>query len=84
MQTRSWTAEDAVGKNATMKRKPKLQKLCADTANGTLRSETEKGTEASQAEGIAIVTANKAVNAKLRSQMGNSGRPPGMKRGYHH
>ena len=73
-----WTAKDAVGKNAALAGKPKLQKLWADTANGTLQSETEKGTEATKAAGIAIATANKAVGKKIKGRgepHGASGKP---------
>ncbi|MGA2032151.1 MAG: hypothetical protein ABSG68_07850, partial [Thermoguttaceae bacterium] len=70
-----WTPKDAESHNAALKGKAKLSKLWADTANGTLQSELERKTPQSKAEGIAIATANKAVGAKLRAKMGNSGRP---------
>jgi hypothetical protein len=72
MSKRPWTAADAESHNAALKGKAKLAKRWADTANGTLQSETEKGTEQTKAEGIAIATANKAVS---RAHMGNSGVP---------
>jgi len=77
MRTRPWTAKDAAGHNAAIKGKPELEKLWADTANGTLKSELAKKTKQAKAEGIAIATANKAVNAKLRCGVphGDSGKP---------
>jgi muconolactone delta-isomerase len=63
----AWLPKDAAAHNARLKARPKLQKLWADTANGTLRSEIEQGTAKDKAEGIAIATANKAVGKKLRT-----------------
>lgn len=74
-----WTAEDSAAHNSRVKGSPKLQKLWAGTANGTLAHELAKGTAQTEAEGIAIATANKAVAKKpkkVRSEpRGASTRP---------
>ena len=63
-----WTPQDAETHNAALKGQPKLQKLWADTANGTLAGYLKRGTPQAKAEGMAIATANKAVGAKLRGE----------------
>ena len=56
-----WKPSDAAGHNAALKGKAKLAKLWADTANAVLRTQVDKGVAKDKAEGIAIATANKAV-----------------------
>ena len=62
MRSRPWTAQDAVAHNADLKGKPELQKLWADTANGTLAGYLKRKTPQAKAEGMAIATANKTGN----------------------
>ena len=50
MRKRPWTAADAAGKNSAIADKPKLQKLWADTANGTLQSALAAGKKQEEAE----------------------------------